>query len=64
MTYYVVQTLEREPVDDLFTAPFGGHEAAVPQAGQVRADSRLSLTHKVYELTDGALAVCQCVNDP
>jgi len=56
--------LEREPVDDLFTAPFGGHEAAVPQAGQVRADSRLSLTHKVYELTDGALAVCQCVNDP
>ena len=58
MTYYVVQTLEREPVDDLFTAPFGGHEAAVPQAGQVRADSRLSLTHQVHELTYGALAVC------
>jgi len=63
MTYYVVQTLERESVDDLFTAPFGGHEAAVPQAGQVRADSRLSLAHQVHQFTDSALSVYQCPND-
>jgi hypothetical protein len=64
MTYDIVQTLEREPVDDLLAAPFGGHEAAVPQAGQVRADSRLSLAHLVHQFTDSALAVYQCPNDP
>ncbi|MDQ6876900.1 MAG: organomercurial lyase [Candidatus Dormibacteraeota bacterium] len=36
----------------------------MPQASQVCADSWLSLANQSHELTDGALAGCECLDDP
>src|SRR6266853_5378702 len=49
------QPSEGEAVDDLFALTLSGNEAAMTQASQVRADTRLGLTDHRYEFSNGAL---------
>src|SRR5215472_8264660 len=59
----VAEPSQGEPVDDLLAPSLGGHEPAVAQAGQVRADAGLRLSHRGHELTDRALSGLQLLQD-
>src|SRR5712692_8240660 len=59
-----VETVQGEPVDDLFAPTLGLHESAVPKARQVCGNARLRLLDCSDQLCDCALTVLKELEDP
>jgi hypothetical protein len=52
-----------QPVVDLTTTPLASHEAAIPQAGEVRRDVRLAETGRLDEVAHALLTLCKLLEN-